>query len=49
MEWRGMHYRKAGDLMRLLKKSGFVEKNIKIFVEPQRIHVIAVAQKNSHV
>lgn len=48
IKWEGMHHREADDLIRLLKSSGFNEKNIKVFIEPQQIHMIAVAQKNTY-
>ncbi|MHA1228839.1 MAG: class I SAM-dependent methyltransferase family protein, partial [Candidatus Hodarchaeales archaeon] len=38
-------YRTPHQVKELLIKSGFQEKNIEVFIEPLKIHVIAIAQK----
>lgn len=49
IQWRGMHYRNIDDFARLLTRAGFKEKGIKIFIEPQNIHMIAAARKFTYV
>ncbi len=43
--WKGMYYRNEKDLMKLLMEAGFSPAQIKLFVEPQNIHTVAVARK----
>lgn len=49
IKWRGLYYRRKEDLINLLLNGGFSKERIKIIIEPQDIHMIAVAQKSIHV
>ena len=43
--WEGMIYRSESDLLELFINAGFKKDKIKIYIEPQNIHMIAVAYK----